>query len=126
MGLNMLYFDHQPAGMRAASAGGLAHLSFDVTVVRSSPKPTKLYPSKNLLRFAPLFVLSYALVACGSDNTRSGMSAAGVSPVAACAERGIAYFRKIRSYPTLHSPPNSGRSAEAVALERCKLDQTAF
>ena len=71
------------------------------------------------MRFAVL-LLAYALVACGSDKS------VAISPVAACAERGIAYFRTIRSYPTLHSAPNIGRSAETVALERCKRDLAAF
>ena len=77
----------------------------------------------NHMRFAGL-LLVYALVAC-SDETRHDVSTA-ISPVTACAERGTAYFRRIRSYPTLHSAPNIGRLAETVALERCELDLTAF
>lgn len=46
--------------------------------------------------------------------------------VAACARRGVAYYKEIGSYPTLSSAPNKGRSAEDVALERCRRTTTAF
>jgi len=48
------------------------------------------------------------------------------SQVEACVQRGIAYFKEIGSYPILKSPPNTGRSAEEVARERCKRTTTAF
>lgn len=73
------------------------------------------------MRFAFLLVAS-ALAGCGSGNA----SPVALNPTVACAERGTAYFRKIRSYPTLHSAPNIGRSAEEVALERCTLNLSAF
>lgn len=44
----------------------------------------------------------------------------------ACVRRGVEYFKEIRSYPTLHSSPNTGRSAEDVAIERCNRTTTAF
>ncbi len=47
-------------------------------------------------------------------------------PVAACVERGIAYFKEIGSYPELRSAPNAGRTAEEIALERCQRTTTAF
>lgn len=47
-------------------------------------------------------------------------------PVAACVERGIAYFKEIGSYPELRSAPNVGRAAEEIALERCQRTTTAF
>jgi hypothetical protein len=46
--------------------------------------------------------------------------------VAACTERGVAYFREIGSYPTLSSAPNRGRLARDVAAERCGRTLTAF
>lgn len=46
--------------------------------------------------------------------------------VAACVKRGVAYFKEIGSYPTLKSKPNRGKSAEQVALERCRRTTTAF
>ena len=57
-----------------------------------------------------------------SSDERTGSS----DPVTACVERGINYFKEIGSYPTLSSPPNSGRPAEEVALERCQRTTTAF
>ncbi len=49
-----------------------------------------------------------------------------VDGVAACTERGVAYFKEIGSYPTLSSAPNAGRSAREVAAERCGRTLTAF
>jgi hypothetical protein len=43
-----------------------------------------------------------------------------------CARRGVEYFKEAGSYPTLKSQPNGGRSAEDVALERCRRTTTAF
>ena len=48
------------------------------------------------------------------------------NPVAACAKRGISYFKEIGSYPTLKSKPNRGRLAQDVAIERCGRTTTAF
>jgi hypothetical protein len=60
----------------------------------------------------------------------SGISACGNSgpdpAVEACVARGIAYFKEIGSYPTLKSAPNTGRSADDVARERCNRTPTAF
>ena len=63
------------------------------------------------------------LAGCGAleDERR-----AGLDPVLECVERGVGYFKAIRSYPVLLSPPNIGRAAEEVALERCRLATTAF
>lgn len=44
----------------------------------------------------------------------------------ACRQRGIAYFKEIGSYPTLNSPPEAGRSADVVAMERCTRSPYAF
>lgn len=49
-----------------------------------------------------------------------------IDPVAACVERGIAYFKEIGSYPKLRSAPNAGRAAEEIALQRCQRTTTAF
>ncbi len=46
--------------------------------------------------------------------------------IAACTSRGIAYFQAIGSYPTLKTAPNTGRSADEVARERCNRTTTAF
>ena len=54
--------------------------------------------------------------ACSSPNPE----------VEACVSRGVAYFKEIGSYPTLKSAPNSGRSADDVARERCNRTTTAF
>jgi hypothetical protein len=48
------------------------------------------------------------------------------SPVEACTERGIAYFKEIGSWPTLKTYPSIGRPAEEVAKERCSRATTAF
>ena len=47
-------------------------------------------------------------------------------PIASCTKRGIAYFMEIGSYPVLHSAPDTGRTAEDVAYERCTRTITAF
>lgn len=44
--------------------------------------------------------------------------------IQACADRGVAYFKDIGSYPTLKTDPK--RRAEDVALERCRRTTTAF
>ena len=89
----------------------------------NSTPSRKAISEESCLRLAPLLA-ACALVACG---TGPGSDVAeGMNPVLLCAERGTKYFRKIRSYPTLHSAPNIGRAAEDVALERCKLSTTTF
>ena len=44
----------------------------------------------------------------------------------ACTARGVAYFKRIGSYPTLSSLPNRGRAADDVARERCGRTTAAF
>jgi hypothetical protein len=46
--------------------------------------------------------------------------------VGACRQKGIAYFKSIGSYPTLNYPPDAGRSADLVAMERCTRSPYAF
>ncbi len=43
-----------------------------------------------------------------------------------CVAKGIAYFKEIGSYPVLKSAPDTGRTAESVARERCSRTTTAF
>ncbi|NNK94221.1 MAG: hypothetical protein HKP41_07705 [Desulfobacterales bacterium] len=43
-----------------------------------------------------------------------------------CVSRGIKYYKDIGSYPRLAAPPNEGRSAADVAIERCGITTTAF
>jgi hypothetical protein len=50
----------------------------------------------------------------------------GPDPIAACTERGIAYFKEIGAYPTLTAAPNKGRAAEDVARERCERSSHSF
>ena len=71
------------------------------------------------------------LCGCGGDNNSGASTVAGsgnhsTSALEACTERGVAYFKEIGSYPTLSSPPNTGRSANDVARERCTKAVTAF
>lgn len=56
--------------------------------------------------------------ACGGGPSKAD--------VAACVERGVAYFKEIGSYPTLTAPMYKGRKAEDVARERCNRTITAF
>lgn len=64
-------------------------------------------------------LLGAALSGCGGGNNNAA--------VEACVSRGVAYFKEIGSYPNLSSAPNAGRSAEAVARERCnRTTTTAF
>jgi hypothetical protein len=68
-----------------------------------------------VLGATPLLV---AITSCGGG---------GPDPaVEACVARGVTYFKDIGSYPTLTSPPNTGRRAEDVARERCVRMTTAF
>ncbi|NNK95216.1 MAG: hypothetical protein HKP41_12770 [Desulfobacterales bacterium] len=43
-----------------------------------------------------------------------------------CVSRGVKYYKDIGSYPTLAAPPNVGRSADDVAVERCGITTTAY
>ncbi|WP_423907773.1 hypothetical protein [Candidatus Spongiihabitans sp.] len=43
-----------------------------------------------------------------------------------CVNKGVAYFKEIGSYPTLHTYPNTGRHAKTVATERCRRSIIAF
>lgn len=45
------------------------------------------------------------------------------TPVEACTERGIAYFKEIGSWPTLKS---TGQSADMVAKAMCRNNNNAF
>lgn len=65
---------------------------------------------------------TFIVTGCTGDKA----AGPGESNVSACVDRGVAYFKEIGSYPTLTSPPNSGRSAEDVASERCNRTTTAF
>lgn len=69
--------------------------------------------------------VAFAVVALLSIGCGSG-SSNGNAQVEACVSRGIAYFKEIGSYPTLSSAPNTGRSADEVARERCNRSTTAF
>jgi hypothetical protein len=73
-------------------------------------------------------ILAVLLTGCDSSAQSPGAAAQAVSidPASACAQRGVAYFRRIGSYPSLKSPPNEGRAAEDVALERCRRNLQAF
>ena len=59
-----------------------------------------------------------SITGCGKNNPNP--------QIEACVERGVSYFTEMGSYPTLKSAPNAGRSAEAVARERCNRTTTAF
>jgi hypothetical protein len=61
-----------------------------------------------------------ATAGCSSGETEHAPT------VDECAANGVAYFKEVGSYPTLSSPPNAGRSAEDVALERCRRSVHAF
>ncbi len=78
--------------------------------------------------FASLAVPAFA--ASSSSSTppakQARQSSKGTSDIARCTQRGIQYFKDIGSYPTLSSPPNTGRRAEDVAFERCSRTLTAF
>jgi len=79
-------------------------------------------------RMIGLAVVALALVGCGNKAPEIAADSGGSSGdnVAKCAERGVAYFKEIGSYPTLTSAPNAGRAAEDVAMERCQRTLTAF
>ncbi|MFW5440564.1 MAG: hypothetical protein ACKE5M_07745 [Methylophilaceae bacterium] len=67
--------------------------------------------------FSVLILFTVGLSGCGGDNSAA---------IESCVSRGVSYFKEIGSYPTLSSTPNAGRSAEAVARERCNRTTTAF
>ncbi len=71
----------------------------------------------------PISICALFILA-GCDSQRE--SSTGNAEVSACVARGVSYFKEVGSYPTLKSAPNAGRSAEDVALERCKRTTTAF
>jgi hypothetical protein len=84
---------------------------------------TTLLALRNSILLVPL--ISFGLAGCGSSEASSAGSNPS-DPVAKCALRGVAYFERIGSYPTLREPPNEGRPAEQVALERCRQNLSAF
>ena len=88
------------------------------------------------MRIIATMMASLTLVACSqapeSETVEPTVApteqaaTAAADTVAACTQRGIAYFKEIGSYPTLSSAPNRGRSADEVAAERCNRTLTAF
>lgn len=72
---------------------------------------------KKIIFSAMLVIFAATLPGCGASNK---------AEVDACVLRGVAYFKDIGSYPTLHSGSNRGRSTKAVSRERCKRTTTAF
>lgn len=64
--------------------------------------------------------------AANATTSATSEQTAETDSVAACTERGVAYFKEIGSDPTLSSAPNQGRSAREVAAERCGRTLTAF
>jgi hypothetical protein len=75
-------------------------------------------------------VVLLGIVSCSDNRSAQTGSVPGRgrsdSEVEACVERGVQHFKDIGSYPTLSQPPNTGRSAEVVARERCNRTTTAF
>jgi hypothetical protein len=68
-----------------------------------------------------------ALAACSSAVAEpESARLARLDPVMTCVARGVAYFERIGSFPTLREPPNEGRPARIVAQERCEKAVTAF
>ena len=67
-------------------------------------------------------IIITSLISCISACGNNGPDPA----VEACIGRGVAYFKEIGSYPILKSAPNTGRSADDVARERCSRTVTAF
>ncbi len=66
-------------------------------------------------------LLTIALFGCSENSNDTN-----ISEVKTCVSNGVSYFKEIGSYPTLTSEPNIGRSAEAVAKERCNQSPMAF
>ena len=74
-----------------------------------------------------ILIAPILLTGCGSSDAGTiDENIAAQSPVSACVQRGIAYFKEIGAYPALKMPPNAGRAAEVVATERCNRTTTAF
>lgn len=72
-------------------------------------------------------VTVFALLALGvAFVVLNATNAEGRREIAACTDRGIAYFKEIGSYSTLSSDPDRGRIPEDVAAERCGRTTTAF
>lgn len=69
-----------------------------------------------------MFLLPLAACSAFAETPGAGKQ----DPVDSCVRRGITYLNSIGSYPTLKEPPNTGRSAEVVVLERCRRSVAAF
>jgi hypothetical protein len=67
-------------------------------------------------------LLVAAVVAFAWLASRYNTDPAASSDVQDCVSRGVGYFKEIEAYPQL----SDGRSAEAVARERCGRSTTAF
>ena len=67
-----------------------------------------------LLMIANMFV--------GNSSNKVSNKVNTGSPIIACYQRGVAYYKEIGSYPTL----SDGRSAELVVRDRCDRANTAF
>lgn len=65
------------------------------------------------------------VVSGGKDKAQAPVIGSSAAKEA-CINRGIAYYKEIGSYPTLKSEPNKGKSARAVATDRCTRTTTAF
>jgi hypothetical protein len=75
-----------------------------------------------LLIILVLLVVGSMLGGDSSNKESTYTTGSTDSPIIACYQRGVAYFKEIGSYPTL----SNGRSAELVASERCNRSITAF
>ena len=69
--------------------------------------------------------------ALAQNPSRQAPAQAAVPPsparnAAECVQRGIAWYKEIGSYPRLTAPPNRGRDAMDVAIERCGRTIGAF
>lgn len=62
------------------------------------------------------------IASCNGGSINSSAAQATDDAVAACIQRGIAYFKEIGSWPKL----SDGRDAAEVAAERCWRTTTAF
>ena len=80
-----------------------------------SEERTRLMIIGAVARAAIAAALVCAITACGDGSSRE--------QVEACAQRGIAHFRKTGSYPRLNT---AGRLAEDVARDRCARSLAAF
>lgn len=123
------------------------HCHADFTEVERAAIQSGHGSQKVLLGMLALIIAAGVFVSAGSNGNSSdgparapaydtsppevgtdarSVSAGAVDPVTACAQRGVAYFKEIGSYPTLQSAPDAGRAADDVALERCRRTTTAF